>query len=213
MLGLRHSWLSREIVAFGVFAALASAVCGRRASLTHIASRSRLHAASVARWIDWLGWSVAATGAIAVFCSAMIYVFTQRECWSFAARRRAIRADQRAAGRRGDVAEHSGVDDRGSPSPSYSTLVARMRPDALPDADRRSRRRSWLGKRAIFRHLLLRRMTPLTTLGAAADAATCRTSTLARFALGVLGGVVMPAMLARRNAATLSSGPDWCSSS
>ena len=34
-------------------------------------------------WIDWLGWSVAATGAIAVFCSAMIYVFTQRECWSF----------------------------------------------------------------------------------------------------------------------------------
>uniref|UniRef100_UPI0030EB14AB DmsC/YnfH family molybdoenzyme membrane anchor subunit n=1 Tax=Symmachiella dynata TaxID=2527995 RepID=UPI0030EB14AB len=72
IVGLKHSWLSREIVAFGVFA---GAAC--------------VYAA--AAWVPGipdtvvvsLSWGVAAIGIVAVFCSVMIYVFTQREFWSF----------------------------------------------------------------------------------------------------------------------------------
>ncbi|MEZ6059613.1 MAG: DmsC/YnfH family molybdoenzyme membrane anchor subunit [Planctomycetaceae bacterium] len=72
IIGLRHSWLSREIVAFGLFAATASA-----------------YAALV--WWNLLpvallriaGQAVVATGTLGLFCSAMIYVFTKREFWSF----------------------------------------------------------------------------------------------------------------------------------
>jgi Fe-S-cluster-containing dehydrogenase component len=74
ILGLRHSWLSREIVAFGAFAALA----------TLYAIAVFVAGAASEAGVRVLGWSVAGTGALAVFCSTMIYVFTQRECWSFA---------------------------------------------------------------------------------------------------------------------------------
>ena len=86
VLGLRHSWLSREIVAFGVFAGLATAY----ALATFVLSSGDLasenpHAIgnSMSFWVRWLGWSVAASGIVAMFCSVMIYVFTSRECWSF----------------------------------------------------------------------------------------------------------------------------------
>lgn len=78
VLGLTHSWLSREIVAFGAFAL---AAC--------------LYAAAV--WTPLvpdglatlLGWLVLAAGTVGVFCSVMIYAFTRREFWSF--RRSAIK--------------------------------------------------------------------------------------------------------------------------
>ena len=74
MLGLRTSWLSREILAFGVFAGCAM-----------------LHAAAVGfakdrtNWIplaEGLGLLTAFTGVVAVYCSVMIYVKTQRPYWS-----------------------------------------------------------------------------------------------------------------------------------
>ncbi len=74
VIGLRHSWLSREIVAFGAFAPLGA-----------------LHALAVAgRWSDRLplvppadvtGVVAAATGAVAVATSVMVYVATGREGW------------------------------------------------------------------------------------------------------------------------------------
>jgi Fe-S-cluster-containing dehydrogenase component/DMSO reductase anchor subunit len=68
-LGIRHSWLSREIVAFGAFAGLATAYAG--ALLTGFPSGGdRL-----------LGPLVAATGLAAVWCSVMVYVATGRTWW------------------------------------------------------------------------------------------------------------------------------------
>ena len=65
-LGLRRSWLSREIVAFGFFAFLALG----------------------ATWAVWspvslpvLSWFAALIGLAGVFCSGMTYHVTQRECW------------------------------------------------------------------------------------------------------------------------------------
>ena len=80
VLGLRHSWLSREIVAFGVVRRAGVRLCWRRISQFGHDRCSRRH-----RWVD--AGSAGASprpACVAVFCSAMIYVFTQRECWSFA---------------------------------------------------------------------------------------------------------------------------------
>jgi formate dehydrogenase iron-sulfur subunit len=59
--GLGHSWLSREIVAFGGFAGLA--------------------AAYAVLGIPLLGVAVAIAGVIAIGTSVMVYVATQREVW------------------------------------------------------------------------------------------------------------------------------------
>jgi len=70
-LGLRKSWLSREIIAFGLFAKLAA-----------------LYTASV--WFPQfgtpeiqtgLGWATVASGLLGVVCSAMIYHDTHRAFW------------------------------------------------------------------------------------------------------------------------------------
>lgn len=65
-LGLRSSWMSREILAFGCFAGAAVAVW-------------------LAAWV-WPGWAlpalaVAPLGLVAVFTSGMIYVDTRRTFW------------------------------------------------------------------------------------------------------------------------------------
>ncbi len=71
VLGLTHSWLSREIVAFGAFAAFATLY----ALLVWIPGASR-------QIQSGLGFATVGFGLAGVFCSAMIYVFTQREFWS-----------------------------------------------------------------------------------------------------------------------------------
>ncbi len=70
-LGLRKSWLSREIIMFGLFAKLAI-----------------LHTATVLfpsllppSLQPALGWATVACGLLGVFCSAMIYHDTRRDFW------------------------------------------------------------------------------------------------------------------------------------
>ncbi|MGZ4760596.1 MAG: DmsC/YnfH family molybdoenzyme membrane anchor subunit [Acidimicrobiales bacterium] len=72
VIGVRHSWLSREIVAFGLFASLAAAD-------------------ALATWTDasppWrrgLAVAVAVTGVVGVSCSALIYAATRRRWWRLA---------------------------------------------------------------------------------------------------------------------------------
>ncbi len=70
-LGLRRSWLSREIIVFGLFAKLALLYTGaiwfpRFASPALTAT---------------LGWGTVVSGLIGVFCSAMIYHDTRRDFW------------------------------------------------------------------------------------------------------------------------------------
>lgn len=70
VIGLRTSWLSREIVAFGLFAGLAMLE-------------------SLAFWLKplrmfnshYLGFAVDASGLLGVFCSVMIYHDTRRPFW------------------------------------------------------------------------------------------------------------------------------------
>jgi formate dehydrogenase iron-sulfur subunit len=69
VIGLRTSWLSREIVTFGAFAAMAALYAlvlylGRRPAAEH------------------LGRATALVGAVAVLCSVMLYHVTQRKWWN-----------------------------------------------------------------------------------------------------------------------------------
>lgn len=67
VLGLRKSWLSREILAFGIFSQL-SFVYALQTKLSFLGG-------------DLLAWTVLATGFGAVFCSVMVYRDTHRALW------------------------------------------------------------------------------------------------------------------------------------
>ena len=71
VLGVGHSWLSREILAFGVFAPFAVVAAGLRLA------GPRSPAADVA------GLAVSVVGVAAVGCSIMIYAATGRRFWRF----------------------------------------------------------------------------------------------------------------------------------
>ena len=191
VLGLRHSWLSREIVAFGAFAGAATAYAGLLLAAQLAPDDSQL-AAICAALTPWLGWSVAAAGALGVFCSVMIYVFTRRECWSFT--RVAARFTLTAA-LLGVAAVWLSVlmATMASPSSALTAVVRQGGPQWC---------RALIGltvvklgwEAAIFRHLALGRMTPLKRSAWLLTHELSSVS-LARFALGLLGGVLMPLFL------------------
>jgi Fe-S-cluster-containing dehydrogenase component/DMSO reductase anchor subunit len=191
VLGLRHSWLSREILAFGAFAALAT-VYASAILATHVWPVAGDLGARVEKLIGSLGWGVAASGAAGVFCSAMIYAFTKRECWSLS--RTAIRFALTAAvlGTAAtwwsiqlasivEGSDHMAATVRAIGPAMCRTLIVLSTVKLL-----------W--ELGIFRHLFEARMTALRR-SALLLVNELSSATMARFALGLLGGVVAPAML------------------
>ncbi len=190
VLGLRHSWLSREIVAFGLFAGLAAAYAAA------VVFQQSLSDFSPAAWqitcVKWLGRSVAVSGILAIFCSTMIYVFTRRECWSMT--RVGVRFVLTSA-LLGVATVWLSVllAMLVKPSESLSGLLRDMGP-LLCQTLMALTAVKLIWEAAIFRHLFLRRMTPLQR-SAMLLSHDLSNTTLARFALGILGGLLMPALL------------------
>jgi DMSO reductase anchor subunit len=193
VLGLRHSWLSREIVAFGLFAALASAYAAAIFLAVFTPGvGSEVLSSSPQRWLQWLGIGVAASGAFAVFCSIMIYVFTQRECWSFT--RVSVRFLLTAALLGVAVVWLSILGlTLVRPSPELSELIQRYG-TSLCSAMIVFASAKLIWEFAILRHLIFRRMTSLKR-SALLMINELSNYTLARFAAGILGGLVMPGLL------------------
>lgn len=73
IVGLRHSWLSREVLAFGVFTALA-------VPYAFVLGAAPAMLGSTAT--QWLGGAVAVAGVVGVACSVLIYARTRRASWS-----------------------------------------------------------------------------------------------------------------------------------
>lgn len=193
VIGLKHSWLSREIVAFGLFAGAALLY----AAATWSVDLSPHMAAA-------LQWTVATTGIVGVFCSAMIYVFTRRELWSFgrtmlrfgltslllggASTWLALLITHRAGS--GETVQRLLMDCGYWLSRGILCVAAvKLLFDAL-----------------VFRHLAERRTTSLKR-SALLQVGPLSNFTLARFAAGLLGGVVVPLML------VASQGDDFSRSS
>jgi formate dehydrogenase iron-sulfur subunit len=187
VLGLRHSWLSREIVAFGLFAGVAAAYAAA-AWFSLLPDRQ----------LRWLGCATVATGAAGLFCSVMIYVFTQREFWSFG----------RTATRFTLTAVNLGIATTFLVFFLYA--VAGEAEDDIRLYSVIGRPLAWgllagsacklLFEAALLRHLGERRNTPLKR-SARLMIGPLASSTLARFASGLLGGIVMPAFLLTRDGA------------
>lgn len=182
VLGMRHSWLSREIAAFGLFAGLAGA---------YTAAVVLLDSAGGAL-SEWLGWLVSASGLGALFCSVMIYAFTRRECWSLA--RVAIRF-LLTAGLLGIAAVWLSVSllTLVHPSPELHQLVNHCGP-GICEVLVATCGAKLLWEAAILGHLLRRRVTPLKR-SALLMTRQLSNVTLARFATGVLGGILVPGMM------------------
>ncbi len=71
VIGLKHSWLSREIVAFGIFSVVACAYAAAHV----IAPRGGVA-------LRMLGIAVASSGIVGVLCSVFVYSATKRALWS-----------------------------------------------------------------------------------------------------------------------------------
>ena len=181
VLGLRHSWLSREIVAFGGFAAAAclfAAVAQQPDISTQV--------------LRVLGGAVAFLGAAGVFCSIMIYVFTQREFWSFAqtATKFVLTSAVLGIAATGITLWLIGTDPNSGPTRELMDRAGRDLARALIAAAAMK-----LAFEVIFlRHLLGHRHAPLKRSALLMRGALSN-QMLARLTCGALGGIVMPLML------------------
>ncbi|HUG94143.1 MAG TPA: DmsC/YnfH family molybdoenzyme membrane anchor subunit, partial [Planctomycetaceae bacterium] len=179
VIGLRHSWLSREIVAFGAFAGLAVVYVG--------VCLAGWPAAEVI-----LGWAVAASGLAGVLCSVMIYRFTRRELWN--GPRTTVRFLLTTAVLGLAAAWLTlwlcGVLGRSVPArqlvSGFGPVLCRSLIAAVT--------LKLLFEAAVFVHLRDRRNTSLRRT-ARLMAGELSDVMLARFACGLLGGVCMPAFL------------------
>ena len=182
IIGLKHSWLSREILAFGIFAGLA---------VTYAAG-NWLGSETFARvWQSSIGWSVAISGLVGVFCSVMIYAFTRRAFWSFGLTSIRFALTTAVLGvaaiwltlllmsAGGNVAAGRIIESRGTEICQSLMTAAGLK---------------LLFEVAIFRHLTLRQTTPLKR-SAMLMIGPLGSFTLARFAAGFLGGIAMPGFL------------------
>jgi len=195
LLGLRTSWLSREILAFGVFGALAAA----HAVAVWIASvRPGWHPLA-----DALGLLTAGSGLAAVVCSIMIYARTGRPFWSL--HRTAVKFLLSCL-------------VLGLPAALLVSLLASTwRSDFTAAEIMRQYGRqlcAWiivvtaaklLFESAVFIALRSRQFTPLKrTAILLADPLSM--TTLIRYFFGVVGGLLLPAILLSQRATTNGAG-------
>lgn len=188
VIGLRTSWLSREIVGFGAFAKLAAAY----AACVWFAPDLGGGLLRVA-----LGAAVAAAGLAAVFCSVMIYHHTRRTFWR--GPRTWIKfyltalilgtAATLLAGLIATLADGAGSLERFLSywgKPLFTTLVTATLLKLVYEA-------------AVFRHLRSRSHTPMRR-SATLMIGELHQVTVARYLLGLFGGVAIPTLL-------MASGP------
>jgi Fe-S-cluster-containing dehydrogenase component/DMSO reductase anchor subunit len=185
VIGLKHSWLSREILAFGIFALLAL-----------------LYAS--ANWFGWgttgfdqtcqsiLGWGVGVAGLTGIVCSVMIYVFTRRSYWSGA--RTTVRFVSTALLLGLAAAWLTLLLVSLGPGGEAARTVVRQHGPVLCRTLMGVAVVKLLFEASVFRHLRSRQNTPLRR-SAVLLVGTLSSPVLARFSLGCLGGVCMPGFL------------------
>jgi Fe-S-cluster-containing dehydrogenase component/DMSO reductase anchor subunit len=169
LLGLRTSWLSREILGFSLFALLAAAYAVAR--VLHPLGPRLAFAVEV---------MIAASGLSAVICSIMVYAVTGRERWRAPATSARFLSTTALLG-------------------AATVLLTAALSGALPAAAARSLEIVVIAVSAVelgteltlFRHLRARRHTAHKR-SAILLAGELRTATSWRFACGAIGGIALP---------------------
>jgi Fe-S-cluster-containing dehydrogenase component/DMSO reductase anchor subunit len=185
LLGLRHSWMSREILAFGAFAGLACAFAASVAVPTIAQHMS--HTA-----IELLRWAVVVSGASGVFGSVMIYATLGREFWNFP---RTLVRFTLTAGLLGVATTWLTVAllSWARPGTDPTAMLARIAELCCPAiALFAGIKLAW--EASIFRHLLSPSTTQLKRTARLMTGELANV-TLARFATGLFGGLLMPVVL------------------
>ena len=140
----------------------------------------------------------AVTGVTGLFCSVMIYVATGRECWSFVRTAAKFALTSTVLGVAATwlslLVFALGFDPTLVESLSKTTGVTLVQAVAIAMASKLALEAS------LLRHLLSRRQSPLKR-SAMLMVGPLSNSTFARFACGILGGIVMPLFLCNALAA------------
>lgn len=186
IIGLRHSWLSREIVAFGGFAGAAVLYAtgnwlGPEALVGSVV------------WQRWVGWGVGAFGIAGVFCSVMIYAFTRRDFWRFPQTTIRFALTSLVLGIATVWLTLLLLSLSGSPD---ANAVIELRGTLICQSLLVVAGTKLVFEAGLFRHLAGRQVTQFKR-SALLMAGPLAGYTLARFACGVLGGLAMPAFLLR----------------
>jgi len=187
-IGLRHSWLSREILAFGLFAKLAMLF----ALLCWLPSDFAWLPRGYQAVIPIFSWGVMLSGAAGIFCSVMLYVFTKREFWNFGHTMIRFFLTGSLLGLTATWLSilligqftHSAtaaelIQQQGIPLTQAIIVIAAMKLSF---------------ELSIFRHLASIRNTPMKR-SSRLMAGPLSNITFPRFASGFLGGIVLPAMV------------------
>jgi len=181
LIGLRHSWLSREILAFGLFALLAS-----------LYAAANFAGAISPRILHGLGAAVAVSGLAGVVCSVCVYAVTRRALWNGAATTARFLLTTALLGIAtfltslmlasivgGSLSARELIALRGGTLCQLLMVVAAVK---------------LVFEAALFRHLQSRTNTSLKR-SARLMLGPLSNATLARFGCGILGGICMPAFL------------------
>ncbi|WP_245764690.1 DmsC/YnfH family molybdoenzyme membrane anchor subunit [Planctomicrobium piriforme] len=205
IIGLRHSWLSREILVFGMFAGLSFPF----AVLCWVVSIPGLnlgvwHERLVAM-ISPLGLAVTAVGGLGVFCSAMIYVFTKRELWNF--ERTILRFALTSIVMGLATSWLSLVIMQHFSEPTVAARVSEQLAEPLARMLMAAMACKLLFDATILRHLLDFRNAPLKR-SALLIVGPLRRISFSRVVAGVVGGILIPAVVLQQ----LSHGPAWTAS-
>jgi Fe-S-cluster-containing dehydrogenase component/DMSO reductase anchor subunit len=181
VLGLRTSWMSREIVAFGLFAA--AAVAYAAASFSGARPEGGMHEA--------LRWTVATLGVVGIACSVAIYHATRRAWWTASITGFKFFLTAAVLGLATTIVTSSAYRDRSGVAATLSCAVALV--SMLKAA----------GEATLFLHLGDKRHTALkrSALLAAND---LRGWSVARFAALALGGIALPLANAQRGSLGLA---------
>ncbi len=198
VLGLRSSWLSREIVAFGAFALLATLYS---LSIWNSAIGDLATGAANA-WQTVLGAGVVASGLAGVLCSIMIYQCTRRPLWNGPATASRFLLTAAVLGISTTIAATVAA---AAPASSHtSRLAATAFINVLFGALAVTSCLKLAIEASLFRHLWSKQHTPLKR------SALLLTGDLAsqakwRFVLGLAGGIVIPAIWLARGREAVST--------
>ena len=186
VIGLRHSWLSREIVAFGVFAGAAVLyAAGNWFGLETLGVNASLRTG--------IAWTVAASGIIGVLCSVMVYAFTQKAFWTFPLTATRFFLTTAVLG---IAAVWLTLLLMSSSGNAQAAEIIVRRGNLICQALMISAALKLAFDASIFRHLLLKHTTVMKRSALLMTGPLSRV-TMWRFVSGAFGGLVMPVVMLR----------------